>query len=247
MEYINPPARQLENFQHHTFFSHVIGHELGYNLYLPPDWQTRRYPLVCHLHGWTGSESSEIETLEGLCRSREAITVFPNTSPVIGDRENLPVEEMLVQEFLPMMEATWPVLPGREHRSLSGFSMGAGMAFFYTVKYPELFSAVTAYAPTFHHYWPMDVYATVGADASQAPHFLRTMLAEQKFSERSILPLLERQAPLLYEKTQLSIHVGTRDVLYCDSEIVRLHLKALGIPCEYRTYEGADHALAKIL
>lgn len=247
MHYVNPPVRSLKDVYHRTFFSRIIGHEMGYCIYLPPDWQSRKYPVVYHLHGWMGSESSEVGTMQHVLRAREAITVFPNTSPVIEDREYLPIEEMLFQEFLPLIESLYPVLPGRENRSVSGFSMGGGAAFFYAVKDPSRFSAVTAYAPTFHHYWPMDVYATVGAQASQAPEFLRTMLEEKRFDDRSILPLLAKQAKALKENMRISIHVGTADVLYCDSEIVRLHMNALGIPHEYRTYEGADHALAKIL
>jgi len=46
---------------------------------------------------------------------------------------------------------------------------------------------------------------------------------------------------------QISMHIGTKDVLYCDNEIFRLHLEKLGIPFEYRTFEGAEHNLTAIL
>ena len=44
-----------------------------------------KYPIAYHLHGWTGNESSELTPMEKVYRNRRAITVFPNSSPVIID------------------------------------------------------------------------------------------------------------------------------------------------------------------
>ena len=44
----------------------------------------------------------------------------------------------------------------------------------------------------------------------------------------------------------INIHIGAEDVLYCDSEILRMYLEALGIPHTYRVFHGAAHELDKI-
>lgn len=35
MNFINPPAESPHNVFHKTFFSQVLEHEIGYNIYLP--------------------------------------------------------------------------------------------------------------------------------------------------------------------------------------------------------------------
>ena len=249
MHYVNPPSKPLENVFHHTFYSKRYEHELGYCIYLPDGYETgtQRYPVFFHLHGWTGNESSEVETLYPVCRGRQAITVFPNQSPVIEDRENLPVEEMLIQELLPLIDSLYRTQASCEGRGLSGFSMGGGMAMYCAVQYPQLFSSVTAYAGTYHHYFYYPDFRTVGAPPEKAAEFYQDLLTAKTDSARSLLPLIERHAGALRSGTQLSLHIGNKDVLYCDNEILRLHLEKLKIPHEYRVYEGAEHSLPDIL
>lgn len=251
MNFINPPAEPPKGFTHHTFYSSLYGHELGYCVYLPDDYESsaERYPVCFHLHGWTGNEASEIRTMAAVCQSRKAITVFSNSSPAIGDRIDYPVEEMLTGELMPLIDRLYRTHPAREARSISGFSMGAGMAMYYVLRRPELFSAVTAYAGTYHHYFYYTDFRTVGAPAEKAADFYHDLLTadESLAFDKNILTLVQEKASVLRTDMQLSLHIGTKDVLYCDNEILRLHLDRLGIPYEYKTYEGAEHRLADIL
>ena len=155
MNYINPPEKLPVNITHKTFYSQLYNHEPGYNIYLPDDYEEsgEKYPVAYHLHGWTGNESSEICSMEKVYRNRRVITVFPNSSPVIEDLENLPVERMIINEFIPYIDTHYRTNATHEGRTISGFSMGDGMAFWCAAKYPDLFSSVTAYAGTYHHYY----------------------------------------------------------------------------------------------
>ena len=67
MNYVNPPVQTLNDFYHKTFHSNIYGCEIGYNIYLPPDYETsgERFPVFYH-----------IVPMEPVCRSRNAITVF---------------------------------------------------------------------------------------------------------------------------------------------------------------------------
>ncbi|MBR5547557.1 MAG: hypothetical protein IKU70_11335 [Clostridia bacterium] len=248
MEYINTPAVLPGNMQHHTFFCELYGHELGYNIYLPDGYENgaERYPVFYHLHGWTGNESSEIHTMYPVCCARNAITVFPNSSPVIEDRENLPVEDMLIQELIPLIDSQYRTQTSREGRGISGFSMGGGAAMVYGIKHPELFSSVTAFAGTYHHYFYYKDFRTVGAPTEKAAEFYHDLLNADAPVEKNILKLVAQQADAM-RKMQISLHIGAKDVLYCDNEILRLHLEKMGIPHEYRAYESAEHNLSAIL
>ena len=251
MDFFTPPVNPPSGFSHHTFFSKLYAHELGYNVYMPDGYEnsTERYPVCYHLHGWTGNESSEIHTMAAVCRSRNAITVFPNSSPVIGERNDYPVEKMLVQELIPLIDSLYRTQPMRETRSISGFSMGGGMAMVYAINHPDLFSAVTAYAGTYHHYFYYTDFRTVGAPIEKAADFLHDLLTadESLTFDKNILTLVEKQADALRGNMRISLHIGTKDVLYCDNEIFRMQLEKLGIPHEYVTFEGAEHRLADIL
>ena len=109
MNFINPPIEAPQNVTHKTFYSQSLKHEIGYNIYLPPDYDDsdEKYPIAYHLHGWTGNESSEIWTMEKVYRNRRAITVFPMHYPVVENSDKLPVEAMLINELLPHIESEY--------------------------------------------------------------------------------------------------------------------------------------------
>jgi ribosomal-protein-alanine N-acetyltransferase len=129
--------------------------------------------------------------------------------------------------------------------------MGGGFAFYNAVKYPELFSSVTTYAGTYHHYYHED-YETVGVPSEKAAELYKQMISEAKYGkarhyEKNILELLSQNAVKIRDNLRITIHIGTDDVLYCDNEILRLHLNALNIPHEYRKFYGVEHDLSCIV
>ena len=248
MNYVNPPVQTLNGFYHKTFYSDIYGCEIGYNIYLPPDYETsgERYPVFYHIHGWTGNESTEIVPMEPICRSRNAITVFVNHAHVTGNVWELPNAPMDIDELIPHIDSTYRTIATREGRTITGFSMGGGVAASMAFRYPDLFSSVVAYAGTYHHYYHPD-YSTVGTPVSQAAEIYEKMMAEKKFFEGSIIHRLIVNADIIRSSVKIALHVGSEDVLYCDNEILHLHLDALHIPHEYKKYPGADHNLSLIL
>jgi enterochelin esterase-like enzyme len=233
-----------------SFCFQKVNHEIGYNIYLPPDYNDgEKYPIVYHLHGWTGNESSEIWTLEKAYRSRQAITVFANVISSESDYLNalLQIESITIKELIPHIDGQYRINATCENRTLSGFSMGGNMAFYYAVKYPELFGSVISYAGTFHHLFHKDSQ-TVGATQEKAHGLYEEMISEKRYLEdNNILSLVRQNAEKIRGKLNIQIHIGAADVLFCDSEILHLYLKSLNIPHEYRKFEEAGHELDKII
>ena len=248
MQFVNPARLQPERVFHRSFFSKLAGHEVGYQIYLPAGYEeeNRRWPLVCHLHGWQGNESSEIGAMEKVYRDGKAIYAFPNLYLPVDDPEHFPLEEMVLKEFIPHIEREYHAGGQRDARFLSGFSMGGGMAFVYAVKHPELFAGVTACAGTYHHYFDQG-FLTVDADAGQAEQYRDLILTSEKVTENNILHRLNRQADAIRGTLKIELRVGMSDVLYCDNEIVHLHLDALNIPHTYVRIPWAAHELSKIV
>ncbi|MCL2203250.1 MAG: alpha/beta hydrolase-fold protein [Defluviitaleaceae bacterium] len=251
MKFINPPAEPPQNVTHKTFYSQILNHEIGYNIYLPPCYKNcnEKYPVVYHLHGWTGNESSEIYPLENVCRERRAITVFAN---VISSEEDyldalLQIESVLIKEMIPHIDGQYRTDATREGRALSGFSMGGNMAFYFAIKHPELFGFITAYAGTYHHLYHKGS-ETVGVASEKAIVLYNDMLREKRdLEENNILYLVRQNAEKIRGELNIHIHIGTADILFCDNEILRLHLSSLNIPHAYRVFEGMGHDLDKIV
>lgn len=249
MSYINLPTETPQNVTHNTYYSEQFGDEIGYNIYLPSDYlkDNRNYPVVYHLHGWQCSESTDIWALEKVYRNRQAITVFANNAPMIGSNESLPVERMILNDLMPHIDGKYRTDATCEGRSVSGFSMGGGSAFYYAAKHPDLFSTVTAYAGTYHHYYHKG-YRGVGKPAETAAELYREMMSEKRYDEKdNILYWIKRNVEKIRSKLQIAIHVGTVDPLYCDSEILHLYLDSLEIPHEYVVFEGMGHEIINIL
>ena len=250
MNFINPPENAPENITHKAFFSKLIGHEIGYNIYLPPGYADggKRHPVAYHLHGYRCNESSDLQALEGVCRAREAITVFVNATAENGYLDGvLPMESFIITELIPFIDSEYRTLASREHRSLSGFSMGGAGAFYYAAKYPELFSAVTAYAGTYHHFYHKSA-RTVGVAIEEAAGIFATMMREKRYLEEDgIMCLVRQNSENIRDKVRIVLHVGSNDGLLCDNEIMHLYLNSLNIPHEYRLFDGAGHKLDKII
>ena len=252
MNYINPPAESPKNVTHKTFYSHVLNHEIGYNIYLPPDYEEsgKSYQAAYHIHGWQGNESSDIWALERVCRDRQAITVFINAS--ISSEDDYfdavwQLESVFIKELIPHIDEKYKTSIARKDRMLSGFSMGGMLAFYYAVKYPELFGSVTPYAATYHHQYHKD-YDGVGESAEKAVELYENMMREERYlEENNILCLVRENADKIRGSLNIDIRIGTDDILFCDNEIMHLYLSSLNIPHEYRKFAGVEHELEKIL
>lgn len=251
MNFVNPPAESPQNVTHKVFYSHILNHEIGYNIYLPPGYKDcdEKYPVVYHIHGWKGNESSEIWPLEKVYKSRRAITVFANA---ISSEDNyfdalLQIESIIIKELIPHIEEQYITELTRESRMLSGFSMGGNMAFYYAIKHPELFGAVTSYAGTYHHLYHKE-YRTVGVAPEKAIELYEDMLRQKWYlEENNILCLVRQNSDRIRNNLKITMHIGTADILFCDNEILHLYLDSLNIPHEYRLYEEIGHDLGKIL
>lgn len=248
MSFINPPEKAPEYVSHRTFYSNLISHEVGYNIYLPPDYEEsdKYYPVIYHLHGWQGNESSDIWALEEVYKSRQGITVFVNGTYGYLDTE-LPLESMIITELIPYIERVYRIDINRLSRAVSGFSMGGGAAFYYAVKYPELFGSVTAYAATFHHYLHKD-YWSIWNESSKPEELYNELMRDEKYLDKdSILTLVKQRADKIRGSLNITMHVGTKDILYCENGIMHMYLNSLGIAHEFKTFEGVEHELGRII
>jgi enterochelin esterase-like enzyme len=150
---------------HEHIQSAVLGKILDYRIYLPPGYDDRRmqhtrYPVVYLLHGAPGGEDDWVDggsanqTADALIRSRTIhpiIIVMPDgclgdphhdtqwgNSPVTGER----VEDAIIHDLIPAIDATYRTIPNRDARAIGGLSSGGYGAVNITLHHPDMFVSV---------------------------------------------------------------------------------------------------------
>jgi len=139
-------------------------------LYLPPNYHLSKqhYPVVYMQDGqnlfeeWSafGEEWGVDETLNEL--NGRCIVVGIDNSPerrmneyTTQDHEKYGTGEgalylsFLVNTLKPYIDETYRTLPGREHTSIAGSSLGALISFYACLHYPQTFGAAGIFSPAF--------------------------------------------------------------------------------------------------
>ena len=154
----NPQTFTAAGLSHHNYASAAMATEVGYSVWLPPDYETSsaRYPVIYFLHGMGGNESADAAGFSQILVKQLAagkippvICVFPNGGKS-GYRDHadthVNVESMLIRELVPLIDKTYRTRADRNSRVLGGFSMGGGGSVRLALQYPELFSAAASWA-----------------------------------------------------------------------------------------------------
>ena len=159
-----------QRFQRHL--SREIGLPMRFGLYLPPQAESRRVPLLVYLAGLTCTEET-FAIKAGAQRVAAELglaLLTPDTSPrgagVAGESESWDfgvgagfyldaleppwsrhwrMESYLLRELLPLVQDEAPVDPGRV--GLFGHSMGGHGALTLALRHPGVFRSVSAFAP----------------------------------------------------------------------------------------------------
>ena len=154
-KWVNMPKGELpEGVTHQTFRSPSMGVDVGYCIYLPPNYaagdrRSQRYPVVYYLHG--GRPGSELKSVKLAKYIHEAqasgaidptIYVFVNGGRV--SHYDMPQlgsygEWVFVKELIPHIDANYRTIAKREGRAIEGFSQGGRGTARIMFKYPELF------------------------------------------------------------------------------------------------------------
>jgi hypothetical protein len=153
----------------------VFGEVRNFRIFLPPGYYEKpqkKYPVIYFLHGWSqryfgsgGDEYSEYD--KGEENKGDNIANFVSTHEVIvvkSDGYNRsPDEKYYVRpynvdpvetyrqfpiyfpEFIKYIDSNYRTIADRDHRAISGLSMGGFMTFWIGGKYPDLFSAAGSF------------------------------------------------------------------------------------------------------
>ena len=132
-----------------TYDSKTVGAKRRTLIYTPPNFsKTKKYPVLYLLHGIGGDEKEWLQgkpqaILDNLYAEKKIepmIVVMPNGRAMKDDRavgnifDSVKVqafatfEKDLLNDLIPFIEKTYPVLTNRESRAIAGLSMGGGQS-----------------------------------------------------------------------------------------------------------------------
>jgi S-formylglutathione hydrolase FrmB len=150
-----------QRVEYKSFSSKVLGRDLRYGIYLPMSYQSspaKKYPVLYFLHGlfedemrWSarGQTDQVMDRMIAEGKIGEFIVAIPfgGSSFYTNTRDGSERwEDVIVTEFVPMIESTYRVTASKSSRGISGTSMGGYGALKIAMKHPDMFGSASAHS-----------------------------------------------------------------------------------------------------
>ncbi|MBZ5619602.1 MAG: esterase family protein [Acidobacteriia bacterium] len=133
-----PPPALIQELTH---FSQVMGGTRTYQVLLPPFYATsqKRYPVIYWFHGYEQSNPQRDRETASYVATHDLIVVN------LGPLETEGSYPLYFPELVDHIDKTLRTIPDRDHRAVTGFSLGGFMAFWLAGKYPDLVSSASSF------------------------------------------------------------------------------------------------------
>ncbi len=249
--WVDPVINPIPGTTYHLFPTPVRGENKqgSYLIYLPRDYATSggRYPVIYWLHGGNGNSREgawmcgQLDTAMQAGDMPPCIVVFVQGLP-IGWYNNskdgtMPVEDVIIKDLIPHIDATYRTINRREARGIDGMSMGGYGSLHLAFKYPELFGVVSSIAPSITSF-EMERKEVI------APTFEDDTAY---FNVNHPSSLVQKNADYLRENTVIRLLVGDRDFLFDIVQQFHRQLNDLQINHQYAIAKGADHDYQEVI
>ncbi|MCL2624545.1 MAG: esterase family protein [Planctomycetaceae bacterium] len=242
-EYIRSRGSVSKNWQ---IQSKITGETMRFSVYLPPGYDTelkngRRYPVLYLLHGFRDNHTSWPEHGELRRIADETIRNGKAVPMVIimphalggfygnGTDERNRYEDYFFTELIPLVEKRFKLRTDKEHRAIAGISMGGQGAFYYAMKYPEMFAACCPMGGAFHFNdlaaVQIDLEITDVGNDNDLGLLLQKTSERQKMTDPSAL-------------VRFYFDCGEQDGLIKINRDLDAKMRELDIPHEFRTRPG---------
>jgi enterochelin esterase family protein len=150
-------------------------------VYTPPDYETNptaRYPVLYLQHdqgedrrAWwrQGRANFILDNLLAAGKAKPMIVVMPDGGiaangdpPATAPTGPRAFERGVVDELIPLIDATYRTIPDRDHRAIAGTGLGGAQALHVGLNQPDLFAHVGGFSPDL----PPDVVDRIARDAT---------------------------------------------------------------------------------
>jgi enterochelin esterase-like enzyme len=250
-EWIDPDLSEPAGTHYHLYStpSRGAGTQASCLIYLPPGYekdQEQRYPVLYWLHGGAGSQREGawmVERIDAEIRSGKLppflvvlVQGLPDVRYINSKDGTRPVEDVIVRDLIPHIDATYRTIATRQGRAIEGMSMGGFGALRLGFKYPQLFGAVSALAPSIK---PMQ----------QEPEVVREPFGNDLayWDQTGPWSIVKENAAEIRGRTKVRLLVGDQDPLLAPVREYDALLTALGIEHQFAVVAGAHHRYDEIV
>jgi len=249
--WVDPITNPIPGTIYHLFPtpSRGKGTEGSYLIYLPKDYSSsnNRYPVIYWLHGGNGNSREGAWMCEKMNEAMQkgdmphCIVVFVQGLP-IGWYNNsidgtMPVEDVIIKDLIPHIDATYRTIANRAGRGIDGMSMGGYGSLHLGFKYPELFGVVSSIAPSITTY-EMErkevILPTFGNDTAY-------------FNRNSPSTLVELNDERIKGKTSIRLLIGDKDFLFNLLQEFHLKMQKFGLDHQYSVAKDAGHDYREVI
>jgi pimeloyl-ACP methyl ester carboxylesterase len=124
-----------------THFSQVMGADRAYHVYLPSSYadSQKRFPAVYWFHGFESSDLRDAHTkaFADYVAAHEAVIID------FGPVETVGQFPLYFPELVERIDQTVRTIPDRDHRAVSGYSLGGFLAHWTAAKFPDLVASAS--------------------------------------------------------------------------------------------------------
>jgi enterochelin esterase-like enzyme len=244
--WIEPEKTEPAGTQYRLFATPSRGAntQASYLVYLPPGYEssgTQRYPVLYWLHGGGGNQRSGGWMVGQIDRQIRKGTIPPFIMILVQGLRDVryinfkdgtrPVENVIVKDLIPHVDATYRTIASRQGRAVEGFSMGGYGALHLGFSHPDLFGVVSGLAPS------------IDEMKNEAPIVTEVFGNDQAFYD-AVGPWTnaKEHADAIRGHTKVRLFVGDQDRLL---QVVKKYdqlLSSLNIEHQFAIAPGADHA-----
>src|SRR5215469_13219647 len=124
-----------------THFSQVMGADRVYRVYLPTGYadSQKRYPAIYWFHGFESSDlrDAHSKAFAEYVASHEVVVVDSGPVETVGQFP------LYFPELVEHIDQTIRTIPDRDHRGVSGYSLGGFLAHWTAAKFPDLVASAS--------------------------------------------------------------------------------------------------------
>ena len=224
------------------------GTRASYLIYLPPSYASdsnRRFPVLYWLHEGNGNQLNGAPMVALLSDKMRSGNIPPFLVVLVQGLPSVryfnardgkrPVEDVIVHDLIPHIDATYRTIASPAARAIEGMSMGGYGALRLGLKFPQLFGVVSALAPSI-------------TDIKDEPPVVTQPYGNDQAYYDAVDPrtILRQNAAQLRGHSKIRLLVGGEDGLaHPAAEFSRL-MDSLGVDHLFAIAPGAHHAWQEI-
>ena len=144
-----PPARPAAapatpgtaTVEDQTHASQVLGGQRSYRVFLPPAYagSQKRYPVIYWLYGYEQANAEREREISSYVGAHDVIVVY------VGPVETSGEYPMYFPELVDHIDHTLRTVADRDHRGVTGYSLGGFLALYTAGKYPDLVASASSF------------------------------------------------------------------------------------------------------